>query len=193
MHPSVRSKKFPDGPFAGSRNKLRSALTLLRGSSACSRSSLHDGDAGAATNVPSCELGWGATHPGAEMGAPILGGRMAFEKFWRRPQLTLAQGYQCQERATLGPPCRRRTQFLGRRKPLHASDKSPPGVQLFGAIPGNFATRNWTLARGRQSASRRGWRAQRLRARRWIVRTPGFRRLALAIVKLDGINYMVVA
>src|SRR5436190_7627018 len=34
--------------------------------------------------------------PGAYFGGPD-----GFEKFWRRPQLTLAQGYRVQERATL--------------------------------------------------------------------------------------------
>jgi putative ABC transport system permease protein len=81
--------------------------------------------------------------PGAYFGGPE-----GFEKFWRRPQITLAQGQRVADRATLARSVGLEENFwVGEASSRFAN--SPPGVQLIGATPGIFPARNWIVAEGR--------------------------------------------
>ncbi|MEY2409430.1 MAG: putative transport system permease protein [Verrucomicrobiota bacterium] len=126
--------------------------------------------------------------PGAYFGGPE-----GFEKFWRRPQLTLAQGYQVQERATLAWHVGVERNFWA-GEASSRFDKSPPGVQLFGVTPGTFPARNWTVADGRQLTESDVDGAHNV-----CVLGSGLARTLFPYgsplgdtVKLDGINYVIV-
>jgi putative ABC transport system permease protein len=80
--------------------------------------------------------------------AVYFGGPEGFEKYWRRKNITLAQGLQVQERATLARSVGIETAFWGGQVESRYK-KTAPNVQLFGETPGSFAPRNWTLAEGR--------------------------------------------
>ena len=82
--------------------------------------------------------------PGAYFGGPE-----GFEKYWRRPKLTLAQGNQVAERCTLARHVGIENTFWA-GEASSRFDKTPPGVQLHGVTPGSFPARNWTVAEGRQ-------------------------------------------
>jgi putative ABC transport system permease protein len=126
--------------------------------------------------------------PGAYFGGPE-----GFEKFWRRPQLTLAHGHQVQERATLARHVGiERNFWAGEASSRY--DKSPPGVPLHGVTPGTFPARNWTVAEGRQLTE-----ADVDGAHTVCVLGAGLARTLFPFgsplgdsVKLDGINYNVV-
>jgi putative ABC transport system permease protein len=70
------------------------------------------------------------------------------EKFWRRKNITIAQGQRLAARAAL--PLN-----LGIESTFWAGEiqtkykKSAPTVQLYGETPGSFPARNWNLAEGR--------------------------------------------
>ena len=126
--------------------------------------------------------------PGAYFGGPE-----GFEKFWRRPELTLAHGQQVQERATLA-------RHVGVERHFWAGeassrfDKSPPGVQLHGVTTGAFPARNWTIADGRPLTD-----ADVDGAHNVCVLGAGLARTLFPYgsplgdsVKLDGIHYVVV-
>jgi putative ABC transport system permease protein len=81
--------------------------------------------------------------PGAYFGGPD-----GFEKFWRRRNLTLAQGRAVQERATLARHVGLE-QYFWAGEASSRYDKTPPGVQMIGVTPGTFAARNWSVAEGR--------------------------------------------
>jgi putative ABC transport system permease protein len=82
--------------------------------------------------------------PGAYFGGPE-----GFEKFWRRPQLTFAQGNRVEERCTLAVHVGIENRFWA-GEASSRFEKSPPGVSLYGVTPGSFPARNWTVAEGRQ-------------------------------------------
>src|SRR5215831_18450353 len=77
-----------------------------------------------------------------------FGGPDGFEKYWRRKNITLAQGQQVEEKATLARSVGFETAFWGGQVETRYK-KSAPGVQMFGESPGSFAARNWTLKEGR--------------------------------------------
>src|SRR4051794_11721139 len=77
-----------------------------------------------------------------------FGGPEGFEKYWRRKNITLAQGEQVETKGTLAKAVGFETVFWGGQVETRYK-KSAPGVQMFGESPGSFAARNWTLKEGR--------------------------------------------
>jgi len=77
-----------------------------------------------------------------------FGGPEGFEKYWRRKNITLAQGMQLQEKATLARSVGVETGFWGGQVETRYK-KTAPTVQLFGETPGSFPAHNWLLQEGR--------------------------------------------
>jgi putative ABC transport system permease protein len=77
-----------------------------------------------------------------------FGGADGFEKFWRRKNITLADGMKIQEKATLARSVGVETSFWGGQIETRFK-KTAPTVQLYGETPGSFPARNWNLAEGR--------------------------------------------
>src|SRR5689334_4905564 len=80
--------------------------------------------------------------------AVYFGGPEGFEKFWRRKDITLPQGIQVQEKASLALSVGLESSFWGGQIETRYK-KSAPNVQLFGETAGSFPARNWELAEGR--------------------------------------------
>jgi putative ABC transport system permease protein len=80
--------------------------------------------------------------------AVYFGGPEGFEKFWRRKNITYAQGVQVEQRATMARSVGLETTFWGGQIETRYK-KSAPNVQLFGETPGSFPARNWDLQEGR--------------------------------------------
>jgi putative ABC transport system permease protein len=77
-----------------------------------------------------------------------FGGPDGFEKYWRRKNITYAQGLQLQGKATLALSVGIETSFWGGQVETRYK-KTAPTVQLFGETPGSFPARNWVLQEGR--------------------------------------------
>jgi putative ABC transport system permease protein len=77
-----------------------------------------------------------------------FGGPEGFEKFWRRKNITLAQGQQLQERATLARNVGLEEDFWG-GEAISRYERTPPTVRMLGASPGSFPAKNWIVAEGR--------------------------------------------
>src|SRR5262245_21089235 len=73
-----------------------------------------------------------------------FGGPEGFEKYWRRKNITLAQGEQVEAKATLARSVGFETVFWAGQVQTRYK-QSAPGVQMFGESTGSFAARNWTL------------------------------------------------
>jgi putative ABC transport system permease protein len=80
--------------------------------------------------------------------AVYFGGPEGFEKYWRRKNITFAQGSQVQEKATLPRSVGMETMFWGGQIESRFK-KTAPNVQLYGETPGSFPARNWELHEGR--------------------------------------------
>jgi putative ABC transport system permease protein len=80
--------------------------------------------------------------------AVYFGGPEGFEKYWRRKNITFAQGMRVEEKATLARSVGMETTFWGGQIETRYK-KSAPNVQLFGETPGSFPARNWELHEGR--------------------------------------------
>jgi len=77
-----------------------------------------------------------------------FGGPDGFEKYWRRKNITFAQGEQLRDRATLPKSVGVENVFWGGQIETHYK-KTAPNVQMFGETPGSFPARNWNLGEGR--------------------------------------------
>ena len=77
-----------------------------------------------------------------------FGGGGDLEKFWRRKNITLAQGKQLQDRTTLPETIGVETAFWSGEISTRYKT-SAPTVRLFGETPGSFAAHNWNLGEGR--------------------------------------------
>ena len=77
-----------------------------------------------------------------------FGGPEGFEKYWRRKNITLAQGMQLQEKASLTRSVGVETGFWGGQVETRYK-KTAPTVQLFGETSGSFPAHNWLLQQGR--------------------------------------------
>jgi putative ABC transport system permease protein len=76
------------------------------------------------------------------------GGVRDWEKYWRRKYLTLAQGREVREKATLASSVGIEGDFwIGEVETRYK--KTPPTVQLLGETPASFPARNWNLDDGR--------------------------------------------
>ena len=77
-----------------------------------------------------------------------FGGPDGFEKYWRRKNITLAQGKLVEEKATLAESVGIEGNFWGGEVETRYA-KTPPSVQLLGETPGSFPARGWTVEEGR--------------------------------------------
>src|SRR5579872_7110666 len=77
-----------------------------------------------------------------------FGGREGTEKYWRRKDITLAQGLQVKNRATLARSVGLEIGFPNGEM-LSRYAKAPPSVDMTGETPGSFAAQNWILQEGR--------------------------------------------
>lgn len=120
------------------------------------------------------------------------GGR-DWQKYWRRKNLTYAQAVTVRQRATLAAAVGVETIFWA-GEVTSRFGKSAPTVMVFGAVPGNFPARNWTVAEGR------GLLDVDVENSRFVcVLGAGVRKSLFPTgltpgdqVKIDGINYTVV-
>ena len=80
--------------------------------------------------------------------AIYFGGPEGFEKFWRRKNITLAQGKLVAERATLADSVGIEGNFWGGQVETRYQ-KTPPTVRLLGETPGSFPARGWIVEDGR--------------------------------------------
>jgi putative ABC transport system permease protein len=122
-----------------------------------------------------------------------FGGPEGFEKYWRRRNITLADGLRLQERATLAHSVGVESVFWGGQMETRYK-KTAPSVQLFGETPGSFPARNWTVREGRalqdvdvDSARDVCVLASALATNIFPVSSPVGERL-----KINGVNYLVV-
>jgi putative ABC transport system permease protein len=125
--------------------------------------------------------------------AVYFGGPEGFEKFWRRRNITFAQGTQVQERASLASSVGMMTYFWGGQA-TSRYEKTPPNVRLIGATPGCFPARNWTVGEGRALIE-----SDVDSSRHVCVLGSGLKKTLFPFgsamgedVKLDGINYSVI-
>jgi putative ABC transport system permease protein len=126
--------------------------------------------------------------PGAYFGGPE-----GFEKFWRRKNISLAQGRTVMDKATLALNVGIETGFWS-GEASSRYDKSPPNVGLTGATPGGFPARNWVIGEGRGLNETDVDSAKDVCILGYKLSTllfPHGSALGEA-VKLDGINYTVV-
>jgi putative ABC transport system permease protein len=77
-----------------------------------------------------------------------FGGPDGFEKYWRRQNITLAQGRQVVERASMARTVGLESYFGG-GEAISRYAKTPPGIFLIGGTPGSFPARNWVVGEGR--------------------------------------------
>ncbi|HUB87870.1 MAG TPA: ABC transporter permease [Verrucomicrobiae bacterium] len=77
-----------------------------------------------------------------------FGNRSDWEKYWRRQDITLEQGQQVQEKATLAAAVGVEGTFWGGQISTRYA-KTAPNVQLLGDTPGCFLARDWTVDEGR--------------------------------------------
>jgi putative ABC transport system permease protein len=80
--------------------------------------------------------------------AQQFGGTWDWEKYRRRKDITLAQGRQLQEKATLAASVGIEGNFWSGQVETRYQ-KTPPTVGLYGETPGSFPARNWVVADGR--------------------------------------------
>ena len=80
--------------------------------------------------------------------AVYFGGPQGAQKYWRRKNITFAQGRQVQEKATLARSVGLERKFWGGQIETRY-EKTPPTVQLLGETPDSFPARNWVVAEGR--------------------------------------------
>ncbi len=122
-----------------------------------------------------------------------FGGPEGFEKFWRRKNITYEDGLAVESRADLAAHVGVETRFWGGQAVSDYAE-TPPNVTLYGATPGGFPARNWTVAEGRALM------ASDIDSRRNVsVLGSGLKQVLFPFgsalgqrVKFDGINYLVV-
>ena len=78
----------------------------------------------------------------------FFGGRDGLEKFWRRKELTVAQGRRLVARASLAPNIGLEADFSVNQV-TSPYGEAPPGTDIMGETPGSFPARTWVVAEGR--------------------------------------------
>jgi putative ABC transport system permease protein len=71
-----------------------------------------------------------------------------WQKYWRRKNISLADGRQVHDKATLAASVGIENNFWGGQVETRYK-KTPPNVGLLGETPGSFPPRNWVVAEGR--------------------------------------------
>jgi putative ABC transport system permease protein len=117
----------------------------------------------------------------------------SFEKYWRRPDITLTHAMTVKERSSLAKSVGIETRFWGGQVSSRY-DKSAPTVQVFGAVPDNFPARNWNIAEGRAiiETDVTGRRDVCVLGDGLAKKVFPFGSAIGESVKIDGINYSVV-
>jgi putative ABC transport system permease protein len=77
-----------------------------------------------------------------------FGGPEDWQKYWRRRNITLAEGRRVEEKATLPASVGVEGSFWGGEVETRYR-KTPPTVSMLGETPGSFPARNWVVAEGR--------------------------------------------
>ncbi|HXI70686.1 MAG TPA: ABC transporter permease [Verrucomicrobiae bacterium] len=77
-----------------------------------------------------------------------FGNRSDWEKYWRRKYISLAQGRQVADKATLASSVGIEGKFWSGQVQTRYK-KTPPNVNIFGETPGSFPAKNWLVAEGR--------------------------------------------
>jgi len=77
-----------------------------------------------------------------------FGGEEGFERFWRRKNITLAQGEKLKEQATLALSIGMETWLWG-GDVSSRYEKTLPDVPMLGETPGSFPAKNWIVQDGR--------------------------------------------
>ncbi len=77
-----------------------------------------------------------------------FGNRADWEKYWRRKNISIAQGRQVEEKATLAVAVGMEEDFW-RGEVETRYKKTPPTVVLYGETPGSFPAHNWVVEDGR--------------------------------------------
>jgi putative ABC transport system permease protein len=80
--------------------------------------------------------------------AVYFGGPDGFEKFWRRKNITLAQGKRVMDRATMAQSVGLES-WLWSGEATSRYQKTPPNLSMIGATPGTLPARNWVVGEGR--------------------------------------------
>jgi len=70
------------------------------------------------------------------------------EKYWRRKYISLAQGRQVADKASLASSVGIEGKFWSGQVQTRYK-KTPPNVNIFGETPGSFPAKNWLVAEGR--------------------------------------------
>src|SRR5499427_8913781 len=122
-----------------------------------------------------------------------FGGPEGFEKYWRRKNITLAQGKKLQERATLATAVGVETSFWGGQVETRYK-KTAPTVQLLGETAGSFPAHNWIVADGRAllDADVDGCRDVCVLGSSLATNVFPFGTAVGERLKINGINYNVV-
>jgi putative ABC transport system permease protein len=77
-----------------------------------------------------------------------FGNNADWEKYWRRKYISLAQGRQVEEKATLAGSVGIEGNFWQGQVQTRYK-KTPPNVNIYGETPGSFPAKNWLIAEGR--------------------------------------------
>ena len=77
-----------------------------------------------------------------------FGDNSDWQKYWRRKFVTLAQGQQVQEKATLAASVGIEGDFWRGQVSTHFAQTAPTS-ELYGETPGSFPARNWDIEEGR--------------------------------------------
>jgi putative ABC transport system permease protein len=116
-----------------------------------------------------------------------------FEKYWRRNNISFAQGQQLKERATL-PFCVGVETGFWSGEMTSRFATTPPEAQLLGETPGSFPAKNWMIQEGRALAD-----SDVEGARDVCVLGYGLAKTLFPFgsplgdrIKADGINYTVI-
>ena len=80
--------------------------------------------------------------------AIYFGGPEGFEKYWRRKDITMAQGLEVERKATLARAVGIETSLWSGQVQTRYG-RTAPNVQLLGETPASFQARNWVLGEGR--------------------------------------------
>jgi len=122
-----------------------------------------------------------------------FGGPGGFEKYWRRKDITLAQGQLVAARATLAASVGVEGTFWGGQVSTRYASTAPT-VQMLGETPGSFPARGWTVAEGRGLSESDVSNARDICVLGSALATNVFP-FGSAVgerLKLNGINYVVV-
>jgi putative ABC transport system permease protein len=116
-----------------------------------------------------------------------------YEKYWRRKNITMAEGKRLQEKIKVPANIGMESQFWsGEIKTRYKT--SAPTVRLYGETPGSFPAHNWNLAEGRLLLDADVDSVRHVCVLGYGLATNIFPNSSAVgeFIKIDGINYSVV-